>query len=411
MPEAHTLDRGKICLRLVNNISVREGRNILLAGPWGSGKTTLLEAMKSNANIADDFHVISHSPWRAAQHTADPGLAFLQTLSDEFLRLSEDDWKTRELPGTKKKLIQWGINITKAAAKNVPLIGNALPELVDILAGAVDEATSTGQMAYDDTRKRVKKLLAKLPKKGQRLLLVVDDLDRCRPEDAVRLLDSLYHFFMPTEHETDWPLTSVWAVNMPMLEEFLFREYRDLPSFDSSAYLEKIFHTRINVPPISNPKEEAVLLWQADMKAGHRYFDQAKTIAEALNYATLGNLRLYGKLRQQCLAYWQECPRQTPDPVREAKLLTLVVAFPGFRENIALYPGMWPEFINRLNSGQPYSPQMAENPAFRYLHDQSLLTLLRELQVVTFADSRYASNASQQRRLQEDLRGLLNYGF
>ncbi len=123
----------------------------------------------------------------------------------------------------------------------------------------------------------------------------------------------------PEDKSEDWPLCSVWAVNIAMLEEFLYAHYRNQPSFDPTAYLEKLFHRRINVPPLFQSKQdnECIKLWVAslDPLAKHLAGGEpdleklkqrtAEALAAGLNYAVLGNLRLYQSVRERCCEYWR----------------------------------------------------------------------------------------------------------
>ncbi len=419
--------------------------NILLAGPWGAGKTTLLEGLgetikKSNASI----HVFVFSPWNTAAD-GDPGKAFLRVLHGELVRAREQLQQQND--GNIATRIDGYLDILQDLLKqnDVRAIldalvpgGKPLAIVVGGLAGLARKLLgvrngSTEPSGIEGLREKIRQLLddVRYAHGKQRILLLVDDLDRARPEEAISILDDLYHLFLPhTEDIETWPLTSVWAVNTAVLEEYLYREYRDLPSFDPNAYLEKLFSQRINVPPLfyvggeDGDRNEAYWLWQGDLQKRQEKLDgiNVEEVAFALtrdvNYAILGNLRLHARLRRDCLRLWTGGTRLFPlvtqaDYVRQARLLTLVDAFAVFRERIAPYNGMWPVFLNQLN--RRWAEQAVDwiaNPLYRHTDSPDLATLLKDLGAIRYDGDRacYALIPEGRLKLQAELNILWTRG-
>lgn len=90
----------------------------------------------------------------------------------------------------------------------------------------------------------------------RRLIVVVDELDRCRPNYAVQFMESIKHVF-----EVDY-VTFVIAVNMEQLEHTVTGLYGK--GFNSQAYLERFFDIRLNLPP--GPREAFVVKAVADAR-------------------------------------------------------------------------------------------------------------------------------------------------
>ncbi len=100
--------------------------------------------------------------------------------------------------------------------------------------------------------------------------------------------------------------------------------------------------------------------------------------------------------------------------MRDARLLTLIQAYPGFRESIALYSGMWPEFVNRVNERREHIMfDRVANPAYRHIDDPNLLTLLLDLGVLAYREEtgRYCLVSEWEQRTTDELGLLLNAGF
>ena len=76
---------------------------------------------------------------------------------------------------------------------------------------------------------------------GERLILFVDELDRCKPDFAVRVLERLKHYFT-----IDDRVKIVFSVNINQLEHTIRHFYGD--DFDSHRYLDRFFDMKINIP-------------------------------------------------------------------------------------------------------------------------------------------------------------------
>lgn len=444
------LDRDGLVEALATAINSKEPSNILLSGPWGSGKTQILEQLREKfKHCSDDNtpHVIWFSPWDTVAD-GDPRVAFVRVLRDELKQIVSRKTTSAERRKRSTRLLnalssivdspsfQAGLAISLPIMGVVaPLAGGLAKLAVALLENA--DASTDDESAIKRMRIGVWQLLCDIAKGNnkERILLLVDDLDRARPDEAVAVLDTLYHLFMPQdgEQEADWPLTSVWAVNTSVLEEFLYREYRELPSFDPNAYLEKLFRQRINVPPLfqfGGGEDGPVTLWEAELRPHCDHFSSfkilvpelARKLADEVNYAILGNLRLHARVRRDCIRRW--CQRPQADEkqrnitlaslVREAQLIVLIDAFPYFREQIAPFNGMWPHFLNQLNKRLSDRPmEWIANPLYRHVDSPDLATLLCDLGVLRYDydHKAYELNQEGRSRLQGELNSLWKGGI
>ena len=85
-------------------------------------------------------------------------------------------------------------------------------------------------------------LRACLPENGNRLVVFVDELDRCNPAFAVSLLERVKHYF----NELD--VFFVFAINSAELQHTINRFYGD--KFDSTKYLNRFFLLKCSLPPV-----------------------------------------------------------------------------------------------------------------------------------------------------------------
>lgn len=444
------LDRSTLLESLIKAATGSEPSNILLAGPWGSGKTTLLDELRAYMELrsGDDApYVIWFSPWSTIVD-GDPRMAFLRLLRDEL----KSAFDLNLVPNAKAK--RWVNLIDKVL--NSKLVSGVANHFTDgILLSVAGGVTSLLNELLDSPpvnkhvndsilalRREVSGLLRSIAsaKKKRNILLLVDDLDRAKPTDAIDVLDSLYHLFMPhleefrrpagvtnASEDEVWPLTSIWAVNTAVLEEFLYREYRELPSFDPNAYLEKLFWQRINVPPLIEGvgHGDTQHLWERDLDgksfatsgSGWSANDLARTLSKHVNYAILGNLRLHARVRRDCIRLW-EIPGGVPSSmqafVRGARLIVLIDAFSYFREQILPFNGMWPHFVNQINKRLTDRPmEWVANPLYRHVDSPDLATLLEDLGALSYNDSRmrYEIDKDGRDKLQQELVALWKHGI
>lgn len=98
-----------------------------------------------------------------------------------------------------------------------------------------------------DIEKKIKDFLdSLLVERGDRLIVFVDELDRCKPSYAVKLLERIKHYFCNDR------ITFVFSINTQELQHTIRRHYGN--DFDASRYLDRFFDLRITLPPADKSK-------------------------------------------------------------------------------------------------------------------------------------------------------------
>ena len=94
-----------------------------------------------------------------------------------------------------------------------------------------------------DTEKLISEFFSKLlPERGNRLVIFIDELDRCKPTYAIKLLEQIKHYMMNDQ------ITFVFSVNFEQLQHTIKCCYG--AEFDASRYLDRFFDLRMELPPI-----------------------------------------------------------------------------------------------------------------------------------------------------------------
>ncbi|WP_339851425.1 P-loop NTPase fold protein [uncultured Nisaea sp.] len=156
------------------------GTTIALNGPWGSGKSSVVNLIRASlTQSGNDKLVVSDFKcwWYRGEEAL--ALAFLQSLNGT-LRTSLGDKVKDLIPSITQRLLQAG-----------PTIGAA----VTLASGAPLTALFTGGSKFvstffpqgDTLEKTFQKLANILANEDRRFLVVIDDIDRLTPEEAIAI--------------------------------------------------------------------------------------------------------------------------------------------------------------------------------------------------------------------------------
>lgn len=137
------------------------------------------------------------------------------------------------------------IDIPKGFIRVLEIItGKNVGSLIEILKG--DDI-----LAFFKEQKEVEQaieefLASLLPERGERLVIFIDELDRCKPSFAVQLLERIKHYF------TNDRITFVFSINFGELQHTIKQYYGS--DFDACRYLDRFFDYRIALPPANFSK-------------------------------------------------------------------------------------------------------------------------------------------------------------
>lgn len=220
--------------------------------PWGTGKTTFLRMWE--AYIAtSSARALYFNAW-ATDFASDPLVAFVGELTELAKSMNPSPTATRSLQ-TLKKL---GGHIAKRAIPVAAKIAtggildidktleDAAEDVAAKLAEDAIEAYESSKKAIADFRGELCKLINALSNgKEARLMILVDELDRCRPDYALALLERVKHVF-DVEN-----VVFVLGLDRRQLEASVEAVYG--PRIDSREYLRRFIDVEFTLP---DPKPE-----------------------------------------------------------------------------------------------------------------------------------------------------------
>lgn len=263
--ERDILNRSEYAKRLTRLLdSVDEPLVIALDGDWGSGKSFFLRCWTgAHINEFDGKSQIIYFDAFAKDFLKDPLIGITEALEERLLAIRGEKSSLEKMKSALIKLARPALRVTISAM--TAGISEIASPVVAAAAGEVSKSATEGintiwknekerTAAIEEFREGLKSITT-MDEKKRNLIFVVDELDRCRPDYAIDLLEIIKHFFeVPHVH-------FVLGVNQEELEGNIRHRYGD--GTNSRAYLAKYINLRMTLPdgikPIGHNERAASL--------------------------------------------------------------------------------------------------------------------------------------------------------
>ena len=255
----HTLDkdllkRNKDLVRFYDLILAQEGGcSIAIDGRWGSGKTFFVKQSMLLINAKNPMSDMDEEKKASIIYA----LPFPQKTEDVpenydvavYYDAWENDNDTDPVLSLVYEIIkQLGINYAFEDNSNIfKLAGSVLEALTGrningIIENLKSENPLTKIKEEKDLHENIKNFFTELlTERGNRLVVFIDELDRCKPSYAVQLLERIKHYLC------DDRIIFIFAVNLSELQHTIKHYYGN--TFDACRYLDRFFDMRITLPP------------------------------------------------------------------------------------------------------------------------------------------------------------------
>ena len=248
-------------ISLINRIE--SSCSISLDGSWGSGKTIFVKQVKM---ILDSINLTKvKSAFSEEQEDA---------IKNVFARLCDktttvdsikphvcvyyDAW---ENDSDTDPLISLAYKISKDFSceyvfEDPPNIQKVVSSALKTIVSGItnidvnriyDDCHFTNKLEEIDETKNLEQTISELfdsllPEHGDRLIVFIDELDRCKPTYAVKLLERIKHYF------TNPKITFVFSTNLMELGNTIKKMYGS--DFDADRYFDKFFDLRLSLPKV-----------------------------------------------------------------------------------------------------------------------------------------------------------------
>ena len=242
------LDRKESVEVLTNLIGSIEGPCVLgVDAAWGNGKTTFLGMLYQHlAN--EEFPVATFNAW-TSDYSSDPFVAISTELTDAIR--AHMDGSSKEMLDNAEKLTKDVLKhvvpgLARSLFAQVPVVGQIAADMLDSAFASYADARLS---AYNDAKSAVEAFQDSLgemaravseARENRPLVLLIDELDRCRPSYAVELLEVAKHLFSVDG------IVFVLAVNRGELAHSVQAVYGG--GFDALGYLDRFFDVDYRLP-------------------------------------------------------------------------------------------------------------------------------------------------------------------
>lgn len=269
-----SIGRGEFVRQFVKMLNaIEDNCTIALEGNWGSGKTFFVKQVKMVLNAhnpnyqpvngflteerrkvikekCSEFNAedgstelkpqlcVYYDAWRN-DNDEDPILSLVYSIVKEIG--SDFSFKKKSTLNIFSELINLACNKDISKLKEELKGENAL----DLIKKTKDEADTVSKF-----------LQSLLPEVGERLIVFVDELDRCKPSYAVKILERIKHYFL------DEKITFVFSVNINELQHTIKKHYGS--DFDATRYLDRFFDLRATLPKFDLDKYYASIDFKRD---------------------------------------------------------------------------------------------------------------------------------------------------
>ena len=230
-------DREPEVLNIVELITkLSDPCTIAIDSPWGTGKTTFLKFLEAEL-LKKKVKVSYFNAWEN-DFDREPFLLILNHIIKEFSE-KKDIEEIKKI--SIKVLKSIAVNGSKAIVDLVAPIGIG-SRLIEVSEEAV--LALAGEV-FDNLTKEEKEVkllqdkLSLLVEKDNKMVILVDELDRCKPSFSIKLLERIKHIF-------DTPnIIFVLGTDLEQLGKAISGVYGE--NYDGQKYLERFFDFEINL--------------------------------------------------------------------------------------------------------------------------------------------------------------------
>lgn len=229
--------------------SLKKDKNFCLAinGAWGSGKSFVLGLIEEKLSKKQEYIIIKYDAWENTFYS-DPLIAILSCVIDgieEKLYLVE---RTEEKV---KKAAKTGVNtLAKLSTKieKLKAVIEGIKTIIKDFHNPIDTAALSDFKSYQKLLKATKEILNEITQAGEyrekqtKLVILVDEIDRCLPDEQLKILERLHHLFDVKN----------CAVIVTMNQICVAETVKTIYGIDGYEYLRKFFNFTFRLDTSAN---------------------------------------------------------------------------------------------------------------------------------------------------------------
>ena len=313
---------GLIKLFKNENFNTENGKVISIDGEWGVGKTFFKDNFKEELKN-NNFVVLEYNAWEH-DYNEDPLLSIIGTIVSQMNFYD----KTKKLKKVIENVKRKGFNLIKDLMPTLVVglikhygleegykyfqeISDGSEIITNHLIDTVLDYNRKEQIVTDFQKalynfkeecSKINSLDNDFVKKEEKIIILIDDLDRCRPDYAIKVLERIKHFFTTKDY------VFVFFNKKGQIIESINLIYG---MKNGSNYLEKFYDLELNLP---DPDVEKFLelLIKKNVYSSNKYDDFEKMMFEVFRcYFIVSELPL--RIIEKSFMYYKTIIDTKPD--------------------------------------------------------------------------------------------------
>lgn len=241
--------------------AVDDNYTISLDAPWGAGKTFFVKQAVMilngvNKEFTKNYSSLVTSKQKEIANNYTALTAERYPLKQDHLAIYFDAWSYDDFEEPVLAIIynvirQLDLSENELTSLDLDSVISCFMDLIgltkgkEILKGVLSAAANLkpkdilkGVKERSVAREKIDAFFSKLiSKRGARCVIFIDELDRCNPMFAVKLLERIKHYFTCSQ------ITFVFSTNLSELSNTIRCQYGD--QFDADRYLDRFFDLRL----------------------------------------------------------------------------------------------------------------------------------------------------------------------
>lgn len=298
--EKDMLNRNIDVLRFTELLnSIESSCSIALDARWGAGKTFFVKQVKLVLDAFNEHIINPHAEdservqraWNNIRTAKKPDLQpQISVYYDAWINDNDED-----------PILSLVYSIIQSVSTDFTFTQR--PGFLDVASGIAEAVSGRSIVAIRDairsedplekirSAKSMQEQVAEfleslLAERGNRLVIFIDELDRCNPAFAIKLLERIKHYFSNSR------ITFVFSVNVAELQHAIRNHYGS--EFDASRYLDRFFDLRIDLPPAAMDR------FYQEIGLNHGWYvyeDVCKTVIEQNHFTLREIVKFYRMAR------------------------------------------------------------------------------------------------------------------
>ena len=276
--ENNFINRNKYIASFLKLINVIEKNKIIaLDGEWGSGKTWFVKSIEYliNSEINNELEIVDNE--------------IMENIKSNYMTFYYNAWENDDAESAMLSLIYKLINDSclQKEENEVGVIPRLLNTVIKFVSnGSIDikqdifgEQWNNKQITDSiKTSEEIKEIFRQiidnlLIENKNRILIIIDEIDRCKPTFAIDLLENIKHFY------DDDRIIFLVTTNNRELKNSVCKVYGE--KYNGSLYLDRFFDINLELP--NNYIEDYIESIDEGKKDSNFYFNACRELAKENN--------------------------------------------------------------------------------------------------------------------------------